>query len=97
MINPIIYAEVSVRFTRIEDLDDVLDPREFRRDMVPWDAAFLAAKAVTAYRERGGRRATTLPDFFVGAHAAVGRLVLLTRDAARYRTYLPTVTVISPS
>lgn len=97
VINPIIYAEVSVRFTRIEDLEDALDPRDFRRDALPWDAGFLAAKAFGVYRASGGRRTTTLPDFFVGAHAAVRRLQLLTRDAARYRTYFPTVPVTSPS
>ncbi|MEP6649286.1 MAG: type II toxin-antitoxin system VapC family toxin [Lapillicoccus sp.] len=97
VINPVIYAEVSTRFTRIEDLDDALHPRDFRRDALPWDAAFLAAKAFSAYRNRGGRRETTLPDFFVGAHAAVEGFTLLTRDAKRYRTYFPTVSLMTPS
>jgi hypothetical protein len=97
VINPIIYAEVSVRFTQVEHLEGALDPRDLRRDPLPWEAAFLAAKAYGAYRECGGQRTTTLPDFFVGAHAAVGRLALLTRDAKRYRTYFPTVNLTSPS
>lgn len=96
VINHIIYAEVSVRFTRIEDLDDTLDQRVFRRDAVPWDAAFLAAKAFATYRARGGRRTSTLPDFFIGAHAAISTFSLLTRDGSRYRTYFPSVTVIAP-
>jgi predicted nucleic acid-binding protein len=93
VINPLIYAEVSTRFTRIEDLDEALSPRDFRREQLPWPAAFLAAKAYVAYRSRGGRRRSTLPDFYIGAHAAVAGHNLLTRDAARYRTYFPTVAV----
>lgn len=96
VINPVIYAEVSVRFTRIEELDDVLDPRDFRRDALPWGAAFLAAKAFAAYRGRGGQRPSTLPEFFIGAHAAVESFDLLTRDVQRYRTSFPTVTLRSP-
>ena len=96
VVNPIIYAEVSVRFTRIEDLDNALDPRDFRRDALPWDAAFLAAKAFATHRRRGGQQKSTLPDFFIGAHAAVADFALLTRDATRYRTYFPTVTLLSP-
>lgn len=96
-INPIIYAEVSVRFTRVEDLDDAVPASDFRRADLPWAAAFLAAKAFVAYRRRGGERSTTLPDFFIGAHAAVTGLRLLTRDAARYRTYFPTLDVRAPT
>ena len=96
VINPLIYAEVSVRFTRIEDLDDVLAPTEFRRESLPYSAAFLAAKAFLAYRRRGGTRSSTLPDFYIGAHAAVSGLRLLTRDARRFRTYFPTLAVEAP-
>jgi predicted nucleic acid-binding protein len=96
VINSVIYAEVSVRFTRIEDLDDVLSPGDFRRDHLPYSAAFLAAKAFTAYRRRGGTRTSTLPDFYIGAHAAVSGLTLLTRDARRFRTYFPALTLDAP-
>lgn len=95
-INPIIYAEVSVRFSRIEDLDDALPSQDYRRLALPWEAAFLAGKAFGRYRHRGGARASTLPDFFIGAHAAVAGLDLLTRDVARYRTYFPTVPLTAP-
>ncbi|MDR3083933.1 MAG: type II toxin-antitoxin system VapC family toxin [Streptomyces sp.] len=95
-INPIIFAEVSVRFTRIEDLEDALPSSDFARLPLPWPAAFLAGKAFLSYRRRAGSSRTPLPDFYIGAHAAVSRLRLLTRDAARYRTYFPTVEVIAP-
>ncbi|MBI1844488.1 MAG: type II toxin-antitoxin system VapC family toxin [Actinobacteria bacterium] len=96
-INPIIYAEVSVRFTRVEDLDDALPADDYRRVPLPWAAAFLAGKAFLDYRKRRGSVSSTLPDFFIGAHAAVEDLVLLTRDATRYRSYFPTVSLIAPS
>jgi predicted nucleic acid-binding protein len=96
VINPIVYAEVSVRFSRIEDLDDALPVEDFIRAPLPWSAAFLAAKCFVEYRRRGGAKAAPLPDFFIGAHAAVSRFRLLTRDAARYRSYFPTVALISP-
>lgn len=94
-INPIIYAEVSIGFERVEDLEAAL-PDELRREPLPWDAAFLAGKAFLGYRRRGGARATPLPDFFIGAHAAVRGHTLLTRDARRYRTYFPTLSVMAP-
>jgi len=96
LINPIIYGEVSTRFTRIEELDEALPPQDFRRCALPWEAAFLAAKAFRDYRRRSAAKSTTLPDFFIGAHAAVDDLTLLTRDALRVRTYFPTVRLISP-
>jgi len=96
VINPIVYAEVSVRFTRIEDLDEALPVGDFIRAPLPWSAAFLAAKCFVEYRRRGGVKGAPLPDFFIGAHAAVSRFRLLTRDAARYRTYFPTVVLITP-
>lgn len=71
-----------MRFMQVEDLEGALDPRDFRRDPLPGEAAFLAGKAYGAHRECGEQGTTTLPDFFVGAHAAVGRLALLTRDAS---------------
>ena len=95
-INPIIYAEVSVRFSRIEDLEGALPPEDYRRAQLPWEAAFLAGKAFARYRRNGGARTATLPDFYIGAHAAVVELALLTRDRGRYRTYFPTVRVIAP-
>lgn len=95
-INPIIFSEVSIRFTTVEELDEALPPRDFRREPIPWAAAFLAGKAFVEYRRNKGTKATTLPDFFIGAHAAVAGLDLLTRDVGRYRTYFPTVTLITP-
>lgn len=95
-INPIIYAEVSIRFERIEDLEETLPAAEFRRLPLPWEAAFLAGKAFLGYRRRGGTRRSPLPDFYIGAHAAVAGLGLVTRDATRYRTYFPTVDLIAP-
>jgi predicted nucleic acid-binding protein len=96
IINPIIYAEVSVGFARIEDLELALPPTFFRRDALPWEAGFLAGKCFQRYRRAGGMRRSPLPDFFIGAHAAMGQHALLTRDAARYRTYFPKLTVIAP-
>jgi len=96
VINPVIYAEVSVGFTRVEDVDAALSPDVVVRAPLPWPAAFLAGKCFLDYRRRGGVRRSPLPDFFIGAHAAVHGLALLTRDARRYRTYFPTVDVIAP-
>jgi predicted nucleic acid-binding protein len=96
VINPIIYAEVSIGFDRIEDLDTALPEAYVQRRPLPWAAGFLAGKAYLAYRRRGGRRPTPLPDFYIGAHAAVEGLRLLTRDARRYRSYFPTVELIAP-
>lgn len=96
VINPVIYAEVSVRFSRIEDLDAALPPAMFEREPVPFAAAFLAGKAFQAYRRRGGPRRSPLPDFFIGAHAAVKGYRLLTRDAGRYRAYFPRLEVMTP-
>ena len=95
-INPVIYAEVSIRFDRIEDLEEALAPTGIERLAIPWEAAFLAGKCFLRYKRRGGRRRATLPDFFIGGHAAVERMPLITRDPARYRTYFPSVQVIAP-
>jgi predicted nucleic acid-binding protein len=97
VINPIIYAEVSVRFSTVEDLDAALQPDDFVRAQLPWDAGFLAGKCFVNYRRRGGSRRSPLPDFFIGAHAALHGFRLLTRDAERYRTYFPRVKVVAPN
>lgn len=96
VINPIVYAEVSVGFDRIEDLEDAVPAGDFQREALPYEAGFLAGKAFLAFRKRGGQKRSPLPDFYIGAHAAVRGYRLLTRDAARYRTYFPTVTLIAP-
>lgn len=95
VINPIVYAEISVAFERIETLEAAL-PEQLTREDLPWDAAFLAGKCFVDYRRRGGARRSPLPDFYIGAHAAVTGRTLLTRDAGRYRTLLPTLTLITP-
>jgi hypothetical protein len=95
-INPIIYAEVSISFRHIEDLDEAVPVEAFRRDPLPWEAAFLAGKAFLRYKKRGGTRQSTLPDFYIGAHAALRNMELLTRDPERYRTYFPTVRLHAP-
>lgn len=96
VINPIVFAEVSTGFDRIEDLDDSVPAADFQREALPHEAGFVAGKAFLAYRRRGGQKRSPLPDFFIGAHAAVRGYRLLTRDVARYRTYFPTVTLIAP-
>jgi predicted nucleic acid-binding protein len=96
VINAIIYGEVSVYYSRIEDLDSALPRSMFDRESLPYAAGFLAGKAFLSYRRRGGTRSSSLPDFFIGAHAAIAGYKLLTRDAARYRTYFPTLKLISP-
>lgn len=96
IINPIIYAEVSVHFTEIADLDDALSSADFEREALSYDAAFLAGKSFVKYRRNGGLRRSPLPDFFIGAHALVRGYELLTRDVTRYRAYFPAVTLIAP-
>lgn len=96
LINHVIYAEVSIRFTNFEELEEALGRDAFLRAELPWTAAFLAGKCFRDYRSRGGTKTSPLPDFFIGAHAAVMKLPLLTRDAKRYRTYFPTVELITP-
>jgi predicted nucleic acid-binding protein len=97
VINQIVYGEVAHRFSTIEALEEELTPDRFVRGNLPWAAAFLAAVSYRDYRCRGGQRGSILPEFFIGAHAAVLGLPLLTRDGARYRSYFPTVEVIAPS
>ena len=96
VIDPLIYAEVSIRFERIEELEEALPATMFRRDALPWEAAFLAGKCFVQYRRRGGAKQSPLPDFYIGAHAAVARMTLLTRDGGRYRTYFPTLDIVEP-
>jgi predicted nucleic acid-binding protein len=96
VINPIVYAEVSVRFERIEDLEEALPQGLFMRSSLPWEAAFLAGKCFLSYRKRGGVRRSPMPDFYIGAHASVEGWSLLTRDARRYRTYFPKLNLIAP-
>ena len=96
VINSIIYAEVSAAYATVEEADAALTGPAFVRSDVPWPAAFLAGRCHIEYRRRGGTRARTLLDFFIGAHAAVLGMRLLTRDPARYRTYLPTIELIAP-
>ena len=96
LLNPIVYAEVSVGFTRIEDLDLALPTQFFERTPLPWSAAFLAGKCFQQYKRRGGEKSAPLPDFYIGAHAAVAGLRLLTRDPRRYRSYFPKLELIAP-
>lgn len=97
VINPIVYSEVSIRYTRIEELDAALPRESFDREPIPYEAAFLAGKAHKTYKNRGGAKLSPLPDFFIGAHAVVVGHRLLTRDAARYRTYFPKLELIAPA
>ena len=96
VIDPIIYAEVSIRFERIEDLEEALPASMFRRDSLPWEAAFLGGKCFTRYRRRGGVKQSPLPDFYIGAHSAVAGMTLMTRDGSRYRTYFPSLEIVAP-
>ncbi len=96
VINPVIFAEVSMRFSRIEDLDAALPKTMFDREAIPYEAAFMAGKSYLAYRRRGGTKRSPLPDFFVGAHAAVAGYQLMTRDVRRYRTYFPKLPLVVP-
>jgi predicted nucleic acid-binding protein len=96
VINPIVYAEVSVRFDGIEELDEALPAADFLREQLPYPAGFLAGKAYLRYRSQGGAKRSPIADFYIGAHAAVCQYRLLTRDAARYRAYFPKLVLISP-
>ena len=96
VINTVICGEVSVRYSRIEDLDLALPDMLFEREELPYEAAFLAGKAFRTYRQRGGTRRSPLPDFVIGAHAAIAEYQLLTRDVLRYRAYFPHLRLIAP-
>lgn len=97
LINDAVYAELAVRYISIEDLEAFLDAAGLELAPMPRAALFLAGKVFTQYRRSGGSRTGVLPDFFIGAHAAVARLPLLTRDVGRYRTYFPSLRLITPA
>jgi predicted nucleic acid-binding protein len=96
VINPIIYAEIAIGFNQPEEVEAALLEDFFRRDPLPYAAAFLAGQSFLEYRRRGGERRSPLPDFYIGAHAAIAAMPLLTRDVNRYRTYFPSVSLITP-
>ena len=96
VINPLIYAEISVGYDTVEELDDLLPASDYEREPLPYTAGFAAGKAFLQYRRGGGDKRSPLPDFYIGAHAAVAGYQLLTRDVARYRTYFPAVALIAP-
>jgi predicted nucleic acid-binding protein len=95
-INPIVYAEVAARFVRIEELEEALPPAYYQRLALPWEAAFVAGQCFVKYRRRGGTRRSPMPDFYIGAHAAIQGMSLLTRDPRRYRTYFPALRLVTP-
>jgi predicted nucleic acid-binding protein len=95
-VNPIIYAELAIAYDDIESLDEAIGGLGLKKFDLPYEAGFLAGRAFLAYRRRGGQRSSPLPDFFIGAHAAVTGLRLITRDAGRVRTYFPGVETIAP-
>jgi predicted nucleic acid-binding protein len=95
-INPIVFAEVSIGFDRREDVTAALDMLDFEYVDLPWDAAFIAGKAFLEYRRKGGVRRSPLPDFYIGAHALVSGMTLLTRDGSSYRSYFPKLNLVAP-
>jgi predicted nucleic acid-binding protein len=95
-VDQVVFAEVSIGYRTAEACQEALAVQGIERVPIPWPAAFLAGRAFAAYRDRGGTKLAPLLDFFIGAHAAVAGLRLLTRDASRYRTYFPTVELIAP-
>lgn len=96
VVNQIVYAEISIGFSAVEECEWALDRQGIERAPLPWPCSFLAGKAFASYRRSGGTKRSPLPDFFIGAHAAVSGLRLLTRDPTRYRTHFPTVELIAP-
>lgn len=96
-INQIIYSEISIGFHKIEEIEEVLPHSIFKRRSIPWEAAFLAGKIFLKYRKAGGQRILPLPDFFIGAHATIEGLQLLTRDSKRFKHYYPNLKIISPN
>jgi predicted nucleic acid-binding protein len=96
VINPIIYAEVSIGYKTIEGLNAALPNNLYQRQPLPWEAGFLAGKCFLTYRKCGGTRNTPMPDFYIGAHAAIEQLALLTRDMTRFQTYFPKVEILAP-
>lgn len=96
VINPLIYAEVSVGYQTVEELEELLPAADYERESLPWVAGFAAGKAFVRYRRGGGDKRSPMPDFYIGAHAAVAGYRLLTRDVRRYRTYFPSIDIIAP-
>jgi predicted nucleic acid-binding protein len=96
VINPLIYAEVSVGYQTIEELEELLPGDAYEREPLPYLAGFAAGKAFLQYRRSGGQKRSPMPDFYIGAHAAVAGYRLLTRDISRYHTYFPTIDLIAP-
>jgi len=96
VVNPLIYAEVSVGYETVEELDELLPADGYEREPLPYLAGFAAGKAFLRYRRGGGQKRSPMPDFYIGAHAAIAGYQLLTRDASRYRTYFPTIDIIAP-
>ncbi|MGD0684542.1 MAG: type II toxin-antitoxin system VapC family toxin [Streptosporangiaceae bacterium] len=96
VINPLIYAEVSVGYETVEELDELLPASDYQREPLPYVAGFAAGKAFLRYRRGGGEKRSPMPDFYIGAHAAVAGYRLLTRDVGRYRAYFPAVDIIAP-
>ena len=96
LINPVVYAELSIAYQRIEELEAMLSKGGFRIEPIPREALFLAGKVFMRYREKGGAKTGVLPDFFIGAHAAVAGIPLLTRDPRPYRTYFSSLELICP-
>jgi predicted nucleic acid-binding protein len=95
LINPIIFSEVSIGFNKIEEYEEIL-PNEIKRVFIPWEAAFLAGKAYLKYKKSGGHRHSPLPDFFIGAHAVVSNLILLSRDTKKLKHYFPNLHLVAP-
>jgi predicted nucleic acid-binding protein len=96
VVNPIVFAEVAAGFDSLDDAEAAIPEAYVRREDLPWEAAFLAGRAFVQYRRRGGTMSAPLPDFYIGAHAAVAGHTLLTRDARRYRHYFPSLRIIAP-
>ncbi len=96
VINPIIYGEISIRFSTILELEEQLLPQFFYKADIPWEACFIAGKCFQQYKKNNGAKNTILADFFIGAHAAVANMGLITRDVARYKTYFPRLEIIHP-
>ena len=97
VINQVVFAELAAGDLSLEDMDELLPPQTYFREDLPWEAAYLAGRAFANYRRGGGPRTSVLPDFLIGAHAAVKGYRLVTRDARRFRTHFPTVEIVAPS
>ncbi len=96
VLNQIVFAEVSIHFARIEDIESALPPEDFRREPLPWEAGFLAGRAYVNYRRNGGAKSAPLPDFYIGAHALVDGYRLLTRNRKDFRRHFPALEIVAP-